>query len=186
MMDSQDASGYQGTILLDLEYQEWSENLLTSWRPRIIRKSGITSIEDANEGILSHWFPEHVYEDIYVALAWGNYRATRIHMHEVCLRCVSLIESRTNAGISFDIERTRKQSRAIILDLVSDMCSSASFCLGDIGSDGNQEKSRPLSGYLTTNQIYTVFVSSPAESQCELWLKSKLDYITNVMGVQAA
>lgn len=176
-------------ILIDLEYQEWTESLPAIWRKRNLRKSGTTSTKEDNTEPISHVFPQHVYEDIYIAFISNNYRAARIHLHEVLLRCVSLIESHPHAETSFNAEQTRIQSRAIISEMISDICASTSYCLGDINSTGDLAPTgyrMPLGGYLVIWSHWRAYVSAPEGSKSKLWLRTKLEYISNSMGILAA
>ncbi|KAE9377490.1 hypothetical protein N431DRAFT_398426 [Stipitochalara longipes BDJ] len=176
-------------VLIDLQYQQWADSLPTPWRPRIIRKPGKTSMDRANAEATSIGLPQYVYEDVYVAWASNNCRAARIHLHEVLLHCVSLIELHPHAGASSYIEETRIKSRTIISDMVSDICASTDFCLGDINSGGDpapNEYRMPLCGYLMIWILWRTYVSAPKESAYRLWLGSKLEFISNFMGVVAA
>lgn len=176
-------------ILIDLQYQQWADTLPTPWRPRIFRKPGTASTDRLNAGGIRNGLPQYVYEDVYVTWASNNFRAARIHLHEVLLHCVSLIELHPHAGASFLIEETRIQSRMIISEMVSEICASTDFCLGDINSVGDPAPARyrmPLRGYLMIWTHWRAYVSALKGSECKLWLGSKLEFISNVMVVVAA
>jgi len=176
-------------VLIDLQYQQWADSLPTPWRPRIFCKSGKTSADRANAEVTSIGIPQYVYEDVYVAWASNNCRAARIHLHEVLLYCVSLIERHPSTGASSYIEETRIQSRMIISVMISDICASTDFCLGDINSVGDPaptEYRMPLRGYLMIWPLWRAYVSALKGSDCKLWLGSKLEFISNHMGVIAA
>jgi hypothetical protein len=176
-------------VLIDLQYQLWADSLPTPWRPRIFCKPGKTSADRANAEATSIGIPQYVYEDVYVAWASNNCRAARIHLHEVLLYCVSLIERHPSTGASSYIEETRIQSRMIISEMISDICASTDFCLGDINSVGDPaptEYRMPLRGYLMIWPLWRAYVSALKGSDCKLWLGSKLEFISNHMGVVAA
>jgi hypothetical protein len=175
-------------VLIDLEYQQWADSLPTAWRLRIVHKSDRTSADRFNTDATSIGLPQYVYEDVYIAWASNNCRACRIHLHEVLLHCISLIELHPHAGASAYIEETRVQSRSIISEMVSDICSSTDFCLGDItpvGDPAPTEYRMPLGGYLMTWILWQAYVSAPKGSAPKLWIASKLEFVSNVMGVEA-
>lgn len=176
-------------ILIDLQYQQWTESLPAPWRPRNFRKPGTTSKEELNAENTSKKFPHYVYEDVYVAWASNNCRATRIHLHEVLLHCLSLIQMHPHAETYFNAEQTRIKSRTIISEMIEDICACTDFCLGDIDSVGDAAATKyrmPLRGYLMVWTHWRAYVSAPDGSECKLWLRSKLEFISNSMGIQAA
>jgi hypothetical protein len=176
-------------VLIDLQYQQWADSLPTPWRPRFFRKPGTTSAKIPHAEEACNGLPQYVYEDIYVAWASNSCRAARIHLHEVLLHCVSLIKSHPHAETSFDVEQTTIQSRTIISEMVSEICASTDFCLGEIDSVGNPaptEYRMPLRGYLMIWIHWRAYVSAPEGSECKLWLHSKLEFVSNCMGVLAA
>ena len=167
-------------ILIDVQYQQWIESLPVPWRARSFHRPG-TNSNDA--------FPQYVYEDVYVAWASNNCRAARIHLHEVLLHCISLIEKHAHPEIYFDAEETRIQSRAIISEMIEEICACTDFCLGDIDSVGNLAVTNyrmPLHGYLMIWTLWRAYVSVLEDSERSSWLRSKLEFISNGMGNQAA
>lgn len=76
---------------------------------------------------------------MHTQTAWYPVAHSRIHiyLHEVLLYCVSLIELHPLTGATSYIEETRIQSRMIISEMVSGICASTDFCLGDINSVGD-------------------------------------------------
>jgi hypothetical protein len=167
-------------ILIDLQYQQWADSLPTPWRPRVFRKPAeATTI----------YLRQYVYEDVYVAWASNNCRAVRIHLHEVLLHCVSLVELHACSEASLCIEETRTTSRIVISEMISDICASVDFCLGDIDSFGapaSIEYRMPLRGYLMIWILWRTYVSALKGSETQLWLGSKLEFISSFMGVEAA
>ncbi|RFU24971.1 hypothetical protein B7463_g11367, partial [Scytalidium lignicola] len=150
-------------ILIDLQYQEWADSLPTPWRPRIFRKPGKIPAE-ATTIYLQHY----VYADVYVAWASNTCRAARIHLHEVLFHCVSLIELHACSETSLCIEETRRTSRIIISEMISEICASIDFCLGDIDSFGapaSTEYRMPLHGYLIIWILWRTYVSAPKGSE---------------------
>ena len=176
-------------ILIDLEYQAWSESLPALWRHRSFRAATYSSGDGVSPGRLPNAVLPHVYQDIYVAFVSNNYRAARIHLHEIILRCTTLMACHSLAG-SFDSGQTQEQSKAIIAEMISEICASTAFCLGDINSTGQLASpgcSRiPLGGYLMLWGLFVAYVSTAEGSGSRAWLRGKLAYISNSMGIRAS
>ena len=174
-------------LLIDLEYQEWMHSLPSPWRPRIVRQPSTVRTEESRPRSTFDATPRYVYEDPYVAWASNNCRAARIHLHEVLLHCLSLlIDTHPDTDAAFDAQQTQMQSRSIISEMLSDICASTDFCLGDIDSVGeppSTEYRMPLRGYLMLWTHWRAYVSAPEESECRLWLRSKLQFISDSMGI---
>lgn len=176
-------------ILIDLDYQEWIESLPAPWRHRSFRACTTPSIKCTSSETVPNPVPQHVYQDVYVAFASNNYRAARIHLHEILLRCSTLIESHP-LGDSFVAEQTRAQSKTTIAEMISEVCASTAFCLGDINSTGELAPAgncrRPLGGYLMLWGLWVAYVSASEGSEGRNWLRGKLEYVSNVMGIRAS
>jgi hypothetical protein len=176
-------------VLLDQKYQEWSGSLPASWRHRVVRTSTTSSTGSSDPGTSRGATPQHVYKDIYVAFTSNNCRGARLHLHEILLRCIALIESHPLAD-SFDSVQIREQSRLVITDMISEICASVPFCLGDINSIGQpptEGNSRPpLGGYLTLWSLWLAQVSAPEGSETRTWLGGKLEYVSACLGIRAA
>lgn len=177
-------------ILIDLEYQDHSETVTGAWRYSEVR----TSLRPLPSNIATESFDLgsslYIYHDIWIAMMWNIYRGCRIHLHEVILHCIDLLDSFPPAqALSIDSRTTRTQSRIIIEDMISDICSSVPFCLGDISSSGQPVmagKRMPLCGYLLMAPLYIVNASSNPGSSREAWVEEKLEYISRVMGIHRA
>jgi len=174
-------------IVLDLEYQEWSDSTVGPWS---CRKLSTSFNMDTLPPMASRNYPCHFYYDIWVAYVWNNHRSFRIHVHEVLLHCITLLRSHpSSVALPIDLEATCVQSRATISDLVHDICASIPFCLGDINSAGvpaKTERRIPLRGYLLLWPLYVATVSSDTGSAVDVWIREKLGYISNVMGIRRA
>jgi hypothetical protein len=178
-------------ILIDLEYQARSESLSAPWRHRSFRAATYSSGDGVSPRSLPDAVSPHVYQDIYVAFVSNNYRAARIHLHEIIPRCTTLIECHPHPlADSFDSGQTQEQSRAIIAEMISEICASTAFCLGDINSTGQLAppgRSRmPLGGYLMLWGLFVAYVSTAEGSESIAWLRGKLACISNSMGIRAS
>jgi hypothetical protein len=179
-------------ILIDLEYQGWSDSTSGIWLPRVIRSSSNLTFHALNRESRkdSQTYPQHIYHDVSVASTWNIYRSIRIHLNEILLRCEALLESHQyGQNLSYDSKVIRERSRSTISDLVSDICASVPFCLGTIDSTGkslNIEFRKPLGGYLIYWPLYVAMVSVESGSEREDWLRGQLEYISNAMGIRLA
>lgn len=134
-------------------------------------------------------YPLHFYHDICVAFDWNTFRTARLRHHEVLLHCITLIRAHpSNQSLCLDPEITRKESMSVIADMVVDVCSSISFCLGEIDSNGepNTKIATPIHGYLAMWPLYIALVSAEDGSETKAWLRAKLEYISDSMGIQLA
>jgi len=134
---------------------------------------------------------QQVYEDVQTAGTWNNYRAVRIHLNEVPLRCCCLATSHTYAeALDLDFSGTETQCQAIISELITDICASAAFCLGEIDSSGNPnsgaEKGMALGGYLMLFPIWVARSSSRDDEGGLRWFDEKLRFVSERMGIKMA
>jgi hypothetical protein len=117
-------------------------------------------------------------------------RSFRIHIHEILLHCISLIQYHPyGQTLSFDFENTRRQSASVIKEMISNICASISFCFGTINSAGKVVKNPkpiPAVGHFTLYPLYLAMVSSEDGSETQSWLREKLDYISDAMGIKLA
>ena len=178
-------------IILDLDYQSWSESMYETWPYHKLRIcSNRSNASDNASSLTVLGAPPHVYHDIWVSLTWNHYRSCRIHLHEVLLHCLDLLHSHPDASdLSIDPQVTRVQSKSTISDLVSDICDSVPFCIGDIdstGKSGNAARKIPLAGYLLVWPLYVASVSAEYGSPRDVWIREKLGYISRVMGLRKA
>jgi hypothetical protein len=189
-------------ILVDLEYQKWSNSTSGIWLPRTVlspRSSTVQSPknEAAREPLT---YPRHicaigktfaeeqevhyVYHDVYVASIWNIYRGCRIHLSEVLLRCNTFLESHQLAS-----ETIHASCIANISKLVSDICSTVGFSIGDIDFVGKKVTTggrEPIRGFLIYWSLYTAMASAEFGSEREAWLRTKLEFVSNVMGLHFA
>ena len=179
------------SIILDLDYESWSQSTYETWPYHKIRMcSSRSNASDDESSPTALGAPPHVYHDIWAALVWNQSRSCRIHLHEVLLHCLDLLHSHPDASnLSIDPQATRDQSKSTISDLVSDICDSVPFCIGDIDGNGKSRdaaKKIPLAGYLLLWPLYVASISVDYGSPRHLWIREKLGYISRVMGIHKA
>jgi hypothetical protein len=116
----------------------------------------------------------------WVAFAWNNYRGCRIHLHEVLPHCTSLLRPVSSSQpVSLDLDVIDAQSRALIPGLISDICASVLFCLGDIDSTGEPAATdgrMRLAGYVLLCPLHRARASVQEGSEGDIWLTERLEY----------
>ena len=171
-------------VVLDLEYQAWSDAKTGIWRHRIARTTS-----EKTPSTHDQIFPKYVYHDIYVACVWNNYRFFRIHFNEVLLHCVELLQAHPTAQTAaVDFEAIIKQSKSVIREMILDICASLPFSLGIIDSNGKPtkgDKRMPLCGYMSVWPAYVAMVSAEPDSPTKNFLREKLEYISAALGVRS-
>lgn len=177
-------------MILDLMYQEWFESLSGSWLPRILRKSSNSPPSIHSVQTTRPTQQQYLYHDNLVAFNVNTYRSCRIHLLEVLLHCHTLIASHEyGQDLATEFEDIRATSRATVSELILDICSSVSFCLGDIDCNGNPSSTsyrRPVCGYLLFWPLWISLVSSEEGSQTETFCRDHLKYIGKCMGIRLA
>jgi hypothetical protein len=177
-------------ILVDQQYQECASSATGNWSCKSLRTYPNILSDTNSSREPGEYNPSSIliYHDIWVAWVWNNSRGHRIHLHEVLLEASRLLDSNPYAKkLSIDSNITRDESSKTISDVMSDICSSIPFCLGDINSAGQTVKAgkrKPLGGYLLLVPLHIVRVS--AELGMEAWVLQKLEYISDVMGIRTA
>jgi hypothetical protein len=164
------------SIQIDQGYQAWEDSVTGIWRYKETRSSSGPS--------------QHIYHDIMIAAIWNRNRGFRIHLHEVLLRCCTLIQSHPyGQTLPFYFESTRSKSTSIIKEMIANIIASMPFCLGNIDSKGNvvdPAKPLPVAGYFAMFPLYLAMVSVEEGSETQSWLRGKLHYISDALGVRLA
>lgn len=166
-------------IRIDEGIQDYEDLTSGAWRYKEIR-----TIAEPNQNRYQ------IFSDVIVGAFWNRNRSLRIHLHEVLLRCITLIQSHPyGQTLSFDFEGTRNQSVAFIKEMVSHICAAMPFCLGIIDSTGKVPKDSrpsPIGGYFSVLPLYIAMVSAEDGSENQAWIQGKLDFISNAMGIRLA
>ena len=107
------------------------------------------------------------------------------------LHCISLIQFHPyGQTLSFDFENTQRQSASVIKEMISNICASIPFIFGTINSAGkvvkNPRQPKPAVGHFSLYPLYLAMVSSEDGSETQSWLRGRLDYISNSMGIKLA
>ena len=135
-----------------------------------------------------------VHHDLWTAYVWTSCRSKCAHLYEVSLHCLSLLGCHPRAkDLSSKLrslglyENLLTRSEAIIDDMVSGICATVPFMLGDIDSAGKSPlrmKRTPLMGYKLLWPLNVARASSEKGSAREAWIKGRLEFIDTKMGIR--
>ena len=173
---------------IDLQYQSWIEKSSFSeiWRYRTF----FLSPDDAlpADGMVQ------VHHDFYTAYIWTSCRSKRAHLHEVSLHCLSLLGCHPEAKDlssklkSLDLaEDLLTRFKCIIEDMVSGICATVPFMLGDIDLMGKfvlDGKRMPLAGFMLLWPLHVARASTNKGSEMEAWIKRRFEFIDSKMGIR--
>lgn len=175
-------------ILVDLQYQQWSDYGPGSYQHKVLYVPANLDQRTPDMGSGPVISPSYIYQDLWIAFIWNNYRACRIHLHEVLLHCMDLYTSYSSAqSPGIDPAVTQEQSREVIKDLLSGICASIPYCLGDIDEAGEpidkEERRKPLTGWLMMWPLYVARSSCEQGSAVDILIQEKLEYIGDRLGI---
>ncbi|RFU24968.1 hypothetical protein B7463_g11370, partial [Scytalidium lignicola] len=182
----------KNAILVDIVCQDWSNSVSGIWRYRTMRTSSNPDLCAQCNGTAmeQRTDPTFVYHDIMAAGIWNNYRSARIHLHEVLLHCSALLELHPSAAaLALDHGYTQSESHTIISKMISEICSSVSFCLGKIDSEGKpttKENRKAVCGYLLIWPLFMAKNSCTTGSERFTWITDILREIATEGGLRGA
>ncbi|KAL4933539.1 putative C6 transcription factor [Aspergillus undulatus] len=123
---------------IDLELTSWSQDLPDRWLPLII----YADKTDTNEPLIT-------YHHLSIASVWTYYRAVRIVSHLIMLelrRALTSVSVPSPGEPPAEDTSTPSATPAIIQKMITDICRSIPFCLGDVDIMGNRTTSPSSSG----------------------------------------
>ena len=173
---------------IDLQYQNWIDknSLSEIWRYQTFYLS-------SNEALPADGMVQ-VHHDLYTAYVWNSCRSKRAHLHEVCLHCLSLLDCHPGAkDLSSKLKRlglaenTVTHLRSSIEDMVSGICATVPFMLGDIDSAGKfvlEGKRLPLAGFMLLWPLHVARASTSKGSEKEAWIRRRFEFIDEKMGIR--
>lgn len=166
-------------VQLEEEYQAWGEATTGAYPYKQLKPSFPTAGR----------YPIHFYHDIHVAWLWNLFRSCRIHLLEVLKRCDFLLQAHSNTVAASGHGSIQEDASATIQDMVSDICSSVPFYMGEVDNKGNIVPTPtiiPLAGRYALWPFYMAMVSTEDGSETEHWLRSKLELISTLTGARLA
>ncbi|KAF1989742.1 hypothetical protein K402DRAFT_390714 [Aulographum hederae CBS 113979] len=164
---------------IDIDYQRWIDKYSQSdsWGYRTCSSPlGSTSLD----------YNVHTYQDLWVGGIWLSCFCKRAHLHQVLLRCLSLLES-----VSPTRERPLEMDhcKATMRNMASSICASVPFMLGIVDSEGaliRQPERNALGGYLLIYPLHVARWSVEQGSMKDVWIVSVQNAISTQMGIRSA
>jgi hypothetical protein len=112
----------------------------------------------------------------------------------VALHCLSLVGCHSGAkdlssklkSLYLD-ENLLTRFECIIEDMISGVCATAPFMLGDIDLAGKlvlEGKRMPLAGYMLLWPLFVARASSNKGSEMEAWINRRFEFIDSEMGIR--
>lgn len=134
--------------------------------------------------------PIHIYSTLSMAGLWNQYRV----MIMILLECLQRCSSRQRESSAW--EPVPLSSIAIIdhaptesAELVSEICASISFMLGEVGPEGELQKMterRAVGGFILCWPLRLVVFKQLGTGEQRRWIVRRLMYIRNVLGIHEA
>ncbi|KFY24104.1 hypothetical protein V493_05428 [Pseudogymnoascus sp. VKM F-4281 (FW-2241)] len=179
-------------------FQDWIAKL-----PDSLRFTTVAWVESISSDQLldSEVYPGRIdtFPDVWIASMWALLRVTRLFISGAVVRCAAWLNT------SVDYRTTPEYAAAARLgtDSVNDIIASIPYHLGWKANKGplqrfavagddcfafgdNQNTPRALGAYLSTWPIFSASCSDFATDSQRTWLRSRLHYITDVMGINQA
>lgn len=162
--------------ILDLEIAQWSRHLPESWLPHFV---------DSQQG-------EYLitYQRIPMAAIWNYHRAVRIVLQRLILelyRALALITG------SDDYYQEELAAGSVIKGMITDICRTIPFSLGDVDSQGHPIRSREGKPQIRAFHGYTLLwplwyvlscgMATPAQTQL---IRSVLSRVGSAQGIKLA
>lgn len=178
--------------------QDWIANI-----PSDLRFTTVAWVESISSDQLlnSEVYPGRIdtFPDVWIGSVWTLLRVTRMFVSGAVVRCAAWLNT------SVDYRTTPEYAAAARLgtDAVNDIIAGVPYHLGWKANKGtlqrfaiagdncfsfgdNQNKPRALGAYLCTWPIFSACCSDFATDAQRTWLRGRLNYITDVMGINQA
>lgn len=163
--------------VLDSDYQHWVDKYFASnkWGYRVdtLPFKSPLSIDKV----------VYTYRDIWIGNVWLGHFSKRTHLHSVILHCVSLL------GPGDPLHDQNGYSRSVIARMVSGLCASIPFMLGEIDSSGRRvtkAKKIALGGYLLVCGLQIGRQAVEEGSETEKLFLHTFEHIDKNMGIRSA
>ncbi|KAL4968559.1 putative C6 transcription factor [Aspergillus stella-maris] len=178
---------------IDLELTSWSQDLPDRWLPLII----YADKSDTQEPLIT-------YHHLSIASVWTYYRAVRIVSHLIMLELRRALTSASSSTTSpsDSTEPEPSETPALIQKMITDICRSIPFCLGDVDIMGNrttspsaaanaseskpQPRARAFSVYSMIWPLWYILSCGLATQQQADHIRSCLARIGSVLGIKLA
>lgn len=129
----------------------------------------------------------HVYTSLSIGAMWNFYRTTRIFLLRCLIRCLA-------GGEEHDLATTMSRESitpivAQIQVLADNVCASVSYMLGEIDQEAKLRdigQSKAVGGLFLLWPLGTLLFLEYLPPEQIAWVKKRLIYIRNVLGIQQA
>lgn len=186
--------------MLDIEqgFQDWINQLPDVWRVRTV--AWVDSVPA--EGLeYSEVFPGKIelFTDIWIASTWNFLRVSRLFISGAIVRCAAWLHAPNDYRTTPEYASAARMGVDVITDLIAatpyhlGWTSSKEFQkeFGLAGGEGflcgsDRCAPRSLGAFVWIWPMFSIYCSDFATDAQRLWAKGRLNYITDVMGLNQA
>lgn len=162
---------------LDTELMEWTQTLPTDWLPLTVHPP------PTNEPLIT-------YQALALSVVWSYYRAVRIVLQKL------MLELRQIRTLFFGPSPDDMQVLEVIQEMITEVCRSMPYCLGDIDMFGNRlspsaentdrPRVRSFHGYSLLWPLWYVLSCGLATSEQEAFIRNVLFRVGSALGIKLA
>lgn len=169
---------------IDVECAEWARTLPIDYlyRTVTVKNRGV-------EVFAEHY---HIYNNLWIAMIWNNYRSLRCVIHElVLLHLRHFCQTHKPTELLFNdpdlFSRQTLESEEVILQSSQEICASVPYIL-DFNPNVKEPHRIPraFNGNLLLWPLFVAGTTEEVPSQQRKWVISRLRYISDVMGIRQA
>lgn len=173
-------------LAIDAEYESWGKTC-----PLQFIYQTVTLRQRSEEVFSDHY---HVYNNLWIATVWNNYRSVRILLHEILLDqlCHLYLNNPESSLLWNDLNFFENQvlaSNSILLQLCHDICASVPYYLGfDPNADifSPRQVPKAVAGNLLLWPLYIAGCTDLVSDMMRDWAGGRLRWISDVIGIRQA
>ena len=177
--------------LINLQIQDWDAQASGKFKYVIMKPAEILASEDGFFPGLS--VPIHLYSSRTMAHLWNTHRCARKLLLQCLRKCVALIGDSPSTTI-LEPEHTSNihanvMAPETIQDLISDICASVPYSLGEVDRHGNLQQFQsnwPVGAFFLIWPLRVALNQGCARDDQKAWIIRQLEHIRNVYGIQGA
>jgi hypothetical protein len=158
--------------------------------------TSITAREPSPDIFSDHW---HLYNDIFVADLWNNYRSIRINVNEIIVKHLSRMNEfhATSSILNYtpDYDNQLECSKRTVLELARQICAAVPFYIGRTLYTNNTNNPTGESPYNIKNAararliLWPLYVAGQSDFISDImrgWIADQLEKIRDTMGLGRA
>ncbi|KAF7916393.1 uncharacterized protein EAE98_010693 [Botrytis deweyae] len=181
---------------IEKEYVDWYSNLPEEWTPKVAAWVDDTVEKDLE---FTACYPGRVdvYGELWMATTHNIVRASRLFILTTILRCTAWITADLDYKLTPEYVKVSRQASVLIEDIVSSIpfffgwkAPDAEFPLSDNSyfPCGNDSKisGKGVTGVWAIWPVFAAAASDFATSSQRLWLRGRLKYIAEHLGIRQA